>query len=299
MTIRLLGVWMAAGLGFGVLAAGCGSGSGSPAAPTSSSASSMPSTSSGATIRGTVLTGHSAASRAGNVHAQTAASGVRVSVVGTSLATQTDSAGRFELQGVPGGTARLRFEAAEIHGEAEIEGLEDGQAMSVEVHLSADGALIAATDDGRDETSLRGRIDAIDGSRLEVQGHVVQTDGLTQFLGHDNEPIGLDTLRVGDEVEVEGATQSDGRVYARKVKLEDAKGNEPPENEVSFRGGIESLSPFRVAGRAVAMDGQTRILDHRNAAIHFSALSVGSTVEVEGRVQTDGSVLARKIKLED
>ena len=54
-----------------------------------------------------------------------------------------------------------------------------------------------------------------------------------------------------------------------------------------------------MAGRLVAVDGETQILDHRNAAIPFSALHVGNTVEVEGTGRADGSVLARKIKLED
>ena len=253
----------------------------------------------GATIRGTVLTGGVAAASTGTVHAQAAAGGVHVSVVGTSIATQTDSAGQFELHGVPSGRVRLHFEAAQVQAELEIEGLEDGRAMNVEIHVSADGAFLADTDDHHGETSLRGRIDAVNGARLQVQGHVVQTDGLTQFLGRRDEAIGLGALKVGDSVEIEGSTQSDGSVYARKVKLEDGNENEPPENEVSFTGGIQSLNPFRVAGRAVAVNGNTQILDHKNTAIPFSALTVGSTVEVEGTSQADGSVLAKKIKLED
>ena len=134
-----------------------------------------------------------------------------------------------------------------------------------------------------------------------MQGRVVQTDGLTHFIGRQNGASSLGALRVGDSVEIEGASQSDGSVYAREVKLEDANENEPPENDdnVQFTGGIQSLNPFRVAGRLVALNGQTQIRDHRNAAIPFSALSVGNTVEVEGTGQPDGSVLARKIKLED
>ena len=180
----------------------------------------------------------------------------------------------------------------------EIEGLEDGHAMNVEVHVSADGAFLADTDDHHGETSLRGRVDAINGTRLQVQGHLVQTDGLTQFLGRRDETIGLGALKVGDSVEIEGASQSDGSVYARKVKLEDGNENEPPQNEVTFTGGIQSPSPLRVAGRAVAVDGHTQILDHKNTPIPFSALVVGNTVEVEGASQADGSVLAKKIKLE-
>jgi hypothetical protein len=297
MTSRFVAVWMAAGLG--VVAAGCGSSSTSPTGASQATAG-APAAVAGATIRGTVQTGV-AASSTGAVRALAVAGGVRVSVVGTSLVTQTDSAGQFELQGLPAGRVRLRFEAPGIQAELEIQGLEDGHAMNVEVHFSGDGAFLSDTDDHRNEASLRGRIDAINGSRLQVQGRVVQTDGLTQFLGHGDQPTSLGALKVGDNVEIEGASQGDGSVYARKVKLEDANGNEPPqhENEVQFSGGIQSLNPFKVAGRVVMVDSHTQILDHRNAAVPFSALKVGDTVEVEGVGRSDGSVLATKVKLEN
>jgi hypothetical protein len=213
MTTRFFAVLTAAGLS--VIAAGCGSGSmTAPSQPASGA------TAAGATIRGTVLTGGVAAASSGTVHAQAAAGGVRVSVVGSSLATQTDSAGQFELHGVPNGRVRLRFEAAQVQAELEIEGLEDGHAMNVEVHVSADGAFLADTDDHRGETSLRGRIDAVNGTRLQVQGHVVQTDGLTQFVGRRDEAIGFGALKLGDSVEIEGTSQADGSVLAKKIKLE-------------------------------------------------------------------------------
>jgi hypothetical protein len=297
MKTRFVAVLIAGGLS--AVAVGCGSGPGSPTTPSEATPGAQ--AAAGATIHGTVQTSGVGATSSGAVHAQTATGGVRVSVVGTSLATQTDSAGQFELRGVPSGRARLHFEAPGIQAELEIEGLEDGHAIRIEVHVSAGGAFLADTDDHRGETSLRGPVEAISGSRLQVQGRVVQTDGLTQFLGRDNQPTRLAALRIGDNVEVEGAGQSDGSVYARKVNLEDADEDEPPQNEddVRFTGGIQSLNPCRVAGRAVAVDGHTRILDDRNAPIPFSALKVGDTVEVEGTAQADGSVLARKIKLEN
>lgn len=227
MTTRFFAVLAAAGLS--VISAGCGSGSRSMTAPSQTASSTPTAPAVGATIRGTVLTGGVAAASAATVHALAAAGGVRVSVVGTSIATQTDSMGQFELHGVPSGRAKLRFETAQVQAELEIDGLEDGHEMNVEVHVSADGAFIADTDDHQGETSLSGRIDAINGTLLQVQGHVVQTDGLTQFLGRRDEAIGLGALKVGDSVEIEGARQSDGTVYARKVKLEEGNDSEPPE----------------------------------------------------------------------
>jgi hypothetical protein len=72
------------------------------------------------------------------------------------------------------------------------------------------------------------------------------------------------------------------------------------EDEVEFRGGVESVTPpdLRVAGRAVHTDGNTRIL-RKDQRIGLSDLKVGATVEVDGVRRADGTVLARKIKLED
>jgi Domain of unknown function (DUF5666)/Carboxypeptidase regulatory-like domain len=70
--------------------------------------------------------------------------------------------------------------------------------------------------------------------------------------------------------------------------------------EVEFRGAVQSVTPpdLRVAGRAVHTDGNTRIL-RKGQRIGLSDIKVGATVEVEGQRRADGSVLARKIKLED
>ncbi len=78
------------------------------------------------------------------------------------------------------------------------------------------------------------------------------------------------------------------------------------DNEVEFTGAIESIgtSSLVVAGRTVLVDASTRI--EGDASEHgggddltLSDLAVGDVLEVEGDEQADGSVLARKIELED
>jgi hypothetical protein len=82
-------------------------------------------------------------------------------------------------------------------------------------------------------------------------------------------------------------------------------GNEPGDDnggqDVEFRGAIQSISApnLTVAGRLVRTDGSTRILDDRNNPISFSSLRAGMTVEVEGHAQSDRSVAAKKVKIED
>jgi hypothetical protein len=301
LTHRSLAVLLS--LGFAALAAGCSSSARSPTGPSAGTPAAV--TTGGATIRGVVETGGSgsAASSADGVHAFSAAAGVRVSVVGGTASTSTDSAGQFVLPGVPAGRVQLRFESSGIDARLEIDGVAEGQSLNVNVHLSSSGAFLAETDDHRNETTLRGRIDSIDGTRLRVLGRVVQTDNLTQVLGRSDTPVSFSTLKVGDVVEAEGTNQADGSLYARKLKLEDAAsgggGAGGVEDNVNFVGAIQGLSPLVVAGRSVTTDGSTRVLDRKNNPITLSALKVGDTVEVEGSGRADGSVLATKIKQQD
>ena len=74
------------------------------------------------------------------------------------------------------------------------------------------------------------------------------------------------------------------------------------DDEVEFTGLLEDIDvstlTLTVAGRTVQTDGNTRIRQHGDP-VPFSTLQVGQTLEVEGFPQTDGSVLARKVTIED
>ena len=50
----------------------------------------------------------------------------------------------------------------------------------------------------------------------------MKTDGSTRYLGRRNETLTYaDVVRTGNRVEVEGHTQADNSVLAKKIKLED------------------------------------------------------------------------------
>lgn len=305
---RLKGVSVAVALCAGLAACSSGSDSITGSSGTASSGSTGVASTGGATVRGVVETGGAGASSTGEVRALSAGSGIRVSVVGTSLATTTDDRGQFELRGVPSGRVSLRFEASGIDAKLEIEHLAEGQSLNVNVHVSSSGAFVAETEDHANETSIRGAIQAINGSRLSVLGRTVATDGLTQFLDRNNAASRLSDLRVGQAVEIEGTNQADGTLYARKVKQEDGagagrggSGGGADDNgaSVNFVGSISSVSPLVVGGQAVATDSATRVLDRKNNPISLSALKTGDKVEVEGVKRADGSVLASKIKQQD
>lgn len=298
MSLRSLWILPSLSLGIGLLLTqACSSKDSNPMAP-SAPPTGTPGTTAGATIAGTVQLG----SAAGGSGSMTAASGMGVTVTGSSLSTTTDAAGRFVLAGVPSGRKQdLHFQGPQVDAHLEVETPGDGQSLSITVHVSGDQALLAGSDDSRREAAVRGRLESIGGALLVVAGRRVITDGGTQFLDRNNAPIGLKDLRVGQTVQVEGASQGDGSVLARKVKLEDDGVPATEPLEVNLRGKIDSVgtSSLQVAGRRVTVDGNTRILDRDNTPIPFSSLKVGDTVEVEGSAQADNSVLATKLKRDD
>jgi len=272
-------------LAMGLLAAACGGGSSATAPDVVPPAS--------ASIEGTVEN----ASASGPVAA------LKVSVIGSALATSTDDSGHFALHGLPSGQVTLHFEGPGIDARLDLSGLGAGQTMTVRISVSGSQASMRPTSSPspspspESEVSFRGRIDSISGSSLQVAGKTVVTDGSTR-IRRSGETIPLSALQVGQTVEVEGQTQANGSILAKSITIED----ETPDNEteVSFKGGIQSISgsTLQVAGKAVATDGSTRITRHGDS-IAFSTLKVGNKVEVEGTQRADGSVLAKKISLED
>jgi uncharacterized protein DUF5666 len=150
-----------------------------------------------------------------------------------------------------------------------------------------------------DETEFRGRIEKISGSDLSVSGRLVHTNSSTR-IRRKGDPIPFGALAVGQTVEVEGAGQADGSLLASKITLEDDDDNPGVGAEVEFQGTIQAINntTLTVAGRLVRTDASTRIR-RKGDDLPFSALAVGQRVEVEGNQQSDGSVLAKKIGLED
>lgn len=98
-------------------------------------------------------------------------------------------------------------------------------------------------------------------------------------------------IAVGARVEVKGPLQMDGSINAVKIKLK-------KRNEFEFYGKIEMLpaaadliGDWKVGGRTVRVSAMTEI--NRK----YGMVVVGAYVEVEGTLQSDGSVVAREIEV--
>ncbi len=118
-----------------------------------------------------------------------------------------------------------------------------------------------------------------------VSGRFVNVDMYTRIKGMP---------AVGSTVEVKGWLQPDGSVNATKIEVKYGGGGGGGYGKFKFYGTVESLPPagwygtWTVSGRFVNVDMNTRIK---------GMPAVGSTVEVQGWLQPDGSVNATKIEV--
>ena len=170
-----------------------------------------------------------------------------------------------------------------------------GAIVEVNAKRQSDGSLLA----------VKIQIEHADEGEVEFRGPIVALPadpGLNGdwVVGNYTVTVNLTTTVIpsrtaaviGAIAEVNAQRQSDGSLLAGKIKIED---QQEFENEVEFKGTISDLTgtnPYTmtVANHTVKTDAQTEI---------SGTLVNGALVEVKGALQSDGSVLASRIKVED
>jgi hypothetical protein len=188
-----------------VAAMGCGDGLPSGATPIA-----------GATIQGTVNPAAGAGSE--GVRALSGAgANIRVTVVGTSLSVTTDSSGRFTIQGVPAGSVELRFQGNGMDATLRIDGLTDGQVVTITVEVRGSQASFVRAPTRQQRIEITGEIQSMSPPQFRVSGLTVVTDGNTRFKG-SGRVRSLGDLKVGDRVEVEALQQDNGSLLALEVE---------------------------------------------------------------------------------
>jgi hypothetical protein len=287
------------------LLAGCG-GSASPIAPSSSGLPGLPPpVVSGATISGTV-SGPAGASAARDV-SHALATGLTVQVVGTSISVTVSGDGRFTLTGVPAGDIELRFTGPGTDATVKITGVGTAEKVEITVVVAGSTALVQTqwrdgSTDGRQ--SVNGIVSGLGGTtaafQFEVGGRTIKGDAATQFFGDGDRPDSFASLRNGVRVEVKAETRG-ADLYATRIHVNDGEDDE--DEEMEFSGRIESIGTgptpvLVVAGRTLFTDAAT-LVRRRGNEVAMSTLTVGTLVEVDARRRTDGSLLARKITIED
>lgn len=145
---------------------------------------------------------------------------------------------------------------------------------------------VTATPGAHAEIEFVGSVTAINGNVWTVNGLSVHVTAHTEIEGHP---------QVGHVVKVEGTLQGDGSVLAREIEaLRPAADTPTPAlgHEVEFSGALTAIngSTYVINGIVVLITANTEVKD---------TLAVGDVVKVHGRLQADGTVIAREIEKDD
>ena len=150
-----------------------------------------------------------------------------------------------------------------------------------------------------DGIEFRGAVDKLPASGLigdwQVAGRVTKVTASTK-IDQERGPV-----VIGSCVAVEGTSNTDGSVQASQIEVRSGGGGcasapDTEKQDVDFRGVVQTVpSPgpvglWQISGRKVDVRSSTRILPEGKPP------TAGSCVEVQGQVQTDGTVFATRIQ---
>ncbi|MEK7281067.1 MAG: DUF5666 domain-containing protein, partial [Chloroflexota bacterium] len=154
-----------------------------------------------------------------------------------------------------------------------------GAFAEVEGSLQTDGTILAK----------KIKIEKVEPIELEFEGQITALTPQLLIGGktviRDANTVVEGQLAVGAFAEVEGSLQANGTILAKRIKVEKVEGI-----EVEFEGQVTSLTPLVIGGKTVIKDANTKV---------EGQLAVGASAEVKGSLQTDGTILAREIEVEE
>jgi hypothetical protein len=255
---------------------------------------------SGATISGTVV-GVTTASAV-----KTMGVTMSVGVAGSNASATVDGSGRFTLTNVPAGHVELHFTGTGVDAVLGLDGVAEHSTVVITVRINGHDAHLEDEhrdngDDNQNQAELNGivSIGSLTGScaahnlSFMVGSTRVTTNASTLFRSAT-----CDAIKGGSQVEIKGTRQADGSVLAASV---DGEGENEDEND-ELKGTIAagSITGSCAANTLAFKVGTTPV--KTNAATQFkdtscTALAAGSSVEVKGTRQADGSFLATRIEL--
>lgn len=288
----------------GIVAAACGgNASVSPVAPSLSSA--------GASISGTISGSALAAplSVGSGSFTMLDARSVTVTIVGTGISTAADNHGQFTLTNVPPGTVQLNFTGPGSNATVTLTGVGPNDKVEISVTVNGQSAHVdsehhSAPDDNKRD--FQGRISSIDttAKSFQIPGLTVKTTATT-VIRRGDKTVQFGDLKVGDHVEARG-TKDGTTLTATEVKVESEADNEEDGNtsastQAELSGVISGATgtcptvTFTVQSTKVTVNKDTTYPRTSCA----DATKNSAKVEVKGAKQTDGSVLATSVSLDD
>ena len=158
--------------------------------------------------------------------------------------------------------------------------------------------------------NVNGTIDSLTGTssafQFKIGSRLVKGDGLTTFFGDGDKPDTFARLKEGSRVEVKGE-QRDDYVYAVRIHInggDDDDDGDGPDSSASIHGTLNALGGTKpalvltVGTTTVRTDASTEV-KRRGDVQTLDALKLGQSLHVVGTRQADGSLIARKIEIDD
>jgi cytochrome c-type biogenesis protein CcmE len=207
----------------------------------------------------------------------------------------------FTVEGIRIETSELtKFEADNGDSLLQAEFFElfvEGDEVEVKAVQQEDGTFLAVKveiDNDADEAryvDLEGVIDSfISLTEFSVNGHAVTTQLNTRYVGFNP-----DQLAVGVAVEVKGELNAEGVIVARKIELD--SDDDSDEREAEIEGKISeftSAQSFKIGEQVIVTNDQTEFKQGT-----ASDLALDVEVEVEGEINNDGALVAKKVEFEE
>jgi hypothetical protein len=158
--------------------------------------------------------------------------------------------------------------------------------------------------------NVNGVIDSVTGSAASFQfnigSRVIKGGTATEFFGDGSSAAGFADLKEGARVEVKGE-QRDGFVQATRIHLQDVVDDDDDsdgqDQSASIQGTLTGTTggatpTLTVGGTTVKTTADTEVR-RRGDVQSLAQLVVGQTLHVVGTRQPDGSIIARKIDIND
>jgi hypothetical protein len=256
-----------------------------------------------AALSGTVISGTSSSGMR-PLGMEFGLAGVTVRVSSTGKSTVTDGSGNFTLTGAPTGSVELEFERADIHARGRVS-LVAGRMNTVTIAIL--GSTATAVPRGHAGEEIEGLVSAVDGGAgtltvldQRLGAVVVQTDADTLIRTADT-PIPLSQIQIGMRVHVKALQQPDGSFLATEVLLQSDRvgGNrEVSGSVVSVSSADQSFVVQAGTGSVTVHTDSATMFKRDGGAASFSDVAAGVTVEINGILQGNGTVLARKVTIE-
>ena len=150
------------------------------------------------------------------------------------------------------------------------------------------------------DLEITGSISELGSDYMVVQNYKIYVDYNSDLRGSSGSKIEFAVLKLNDLVQVQADNYGNGTFLASKIKLEDGTGGEN-EGENELTGYVSSVgnNSFIINGVAFVVDSLTEFRGRHGSSFSFDQITVGMLLEVKAKKQTNGDLLAIRIRTED